>query len=1595
MPKHCLMPSRIEIDVDDVILPKRNMSDNYYSIHPPDVVQMLDNVPPPSPLSSAPNTPINDYKHSRNNFSDSDNDVDTGIKHPPKVSRKLIPPSTRNPAYSRLPSHLTSPVPVRTTASATKKTKWSVKKTDAPFDENPLSVPPLDYSSTERTLRILKGETDKSISKRSLYSHDAPDDEFSVSNAEQSSHVKVSRPSSVKSRSVTLVDEVPDDEVIMSKRNILAEMDNMEENVMTAKRNILAEMDALEDKILHSRSSESEITRKSRKANENVSKFDTTTTNNGIPKEIAVGLSRPISMISKNNQLPIQHGDDDLGDGQDELMGSKPVVSTRDEIMYVCSTEDEIVVAHSETDQFPTAQEVDTCMELSVGVETSDAFVKSPSQENKVAAPARLHLDTLSRQLALPSEKSIPIALLDDDFSTTNLNVACIDVGAIPVLNISSARHKPTEMDSNIGKIQEVVSKDLVMPDKIQEEMTFSSMLRDAAYFSAAAASTLAAAGLASVEAAGEAVEHMVLGPPQETKAPTELVSEWKQNRNAATDVRPELVYVVDPYSGLTDEAFSGRSDDDDDKTEVAKNLPIDDLHKNEKLGSSQNVDTHYKREVELGPPPPPPAPSRSGSVSSTSSGVTGWWLEKELARRDREQKVKAMSRNNTEQHRDAEDKHTFSASPSVPSSGSPSKGKVNYCVKRVVPVADSGRQAAAEDFANDGPIPSRENVVENSDITRNGETTSRTTEVKKYSEDPSSSSPGKHPANPSVASEEEKKEDHQDFDFAIDTEVAEKCDSDVQTDAADPMIEPICVPCDSSEMGVQGGAVNSAVVTVSISTTQIQVKDVASTSTMLEVVASQVDLAGCNGVQAAAKKGEGNLDPKDEKEDDEYVPIATSDGNEESDVVEISNPRVDLMDHPEVGAACNVEPGTKGTTAALLDSRSHPITNPEDEDASLDKDHVVSTLDGEANMKGSDVGEYLIVDSSANYEGLIDQSKNEEAAGSQGKADVSICEQESEGQKQVQHDSEINSGEEPECEGADEVETVVSSREQKFEEQEGRNLRDSKIDSIGKERDSMDQTINGLGPEGIGEPALATIEESSELENPNETKLRSNHDTVDPPKDPKENVDMVQVVASSSGEEYGLKTSSSGEATSIASMRTEILSNKAPPLVKSLDDVNGICKGDAFFSLIHTKVAVTTDPLNGSVQVSNAVWRARVMRRCFTMRETGELSGNPATYGVSTLRNRPAIARARASLPVDVDNMRVVGALNQTRVLEENAIDHLRFDEFDDALELYDDILYAYNEAFKHRNETESGDFSVYRYIGNALHNMGIVNLLNQKYNEALRCFEEAAAKRKSADGVPNSDELTTLVKIALCNCALGNFSKAHSDLEQCLESSKGHCKTITDFIQISEILNNLGCLSFMGGDSETAMQMFVESLNVQHAVLSHSLYSGSLLAGHSTNLSMSITRANVAFLKMCSKDYVGAILAFESALITQQMLLYDAHETVVSTMEHLAASNQLEGNTEKAVNMLERILRALVQAHGPDDSRCEIIRLKMGMVHYHGTPAGQNTDDQQRERPDDDSCPSDSKQDKSPTRLLKKLTSSFRKPSRFKRQPSGGSDN
>lgn len=355
-------------------------------------------------------------------------------------------------------------------------------------------------------------------------------------------------------------------------------------------------------------------------------------------------------------------------------------------------------------------------------------------------------------------------------------------------------------------------------------------------------------------------------------------------------------------------------------------------------------------------------------------------------------------------------------------------------------------------------------------------------------------------------------------------------------------------------------------------------------------------------------------------------------------------------------------------------------------------------------------------------------------------------------------------------------------------------------------------------------------------------------------------------------------------------------IQNMTPVLAETMDSVYGIAKGDITISLLNENTGRidTSRSATWANRVHGAIWRCRRMRR--------SMGGFPS---IESQIPKGSPAKGRSSLPVDTDKARVAGGVQRVAATQDAALEHLKHDEIDEALELFEDIIFAYYKYFddslnvREQNPSLQGglgttDFKP--YIGVALHNLGILNLLNGQYQEALSFFTRAVDNRKSCLGEGHPDHVvsnharmvqafridtniffisqSSLVKLSICFYALNEFAEAHARLEEALEYVRQCCPTLDDRVQMAEILNNLGCLAYMCGQPIAAKAFFRDSLDVQFQALSESLYESSALVGQSISLNISITRSNIGFVKLITKDLPVAVTALENALmVTPQM--------------------------------------------------------------------------------------------------------------------------
>jgi len=282
-------------------------------------------------------------------------------------------------------------------------------------------------------------------------------------------------------------------------------------------------------------------------------------------------------------------------------------------------------------------------------------------------------------------------------------------------------------------------------------------------------------------------------------------------------------------------------------------------------------------------------------------------------------------------------------------------------------------------------------------------------------------------------------------------------------------------------------------------------------------------------------------------------------------------------------------------------------------------------------------------------------------------------------------------------------------------------------------------------------------------------------------------------------------------------------------------------------------------------------------------------------------------------------------------------AMEHLKYDDFDDALSLYEDILQSYDSFFQQVSPKQRDiDFQGFKlFIGVALHNIGVIHLLRGKYHEAFTYFERATLNRASSIGAGHSDHIvsllqllfafilfgrdafadlfaccliivqSSLVNMSICRYALEDFPSAHAGFEEALGLARGNKNTLADYRQLAGILNNLGCLAHMCGQTERAMELLEESLDAQNYAADKSLYAGSRFSCHTAALTLTITKANMGLIALLNQDVSLSIAAFEAAIKDQQLLLRDAHVTLISTMDHLVLAKIMAGDREKAMQV------------------------------------------------------------------------------------------
>lgn len=263
-------------------------------------------------------------------------------------------------------------------------------------------------------------------------------------------------------------------------------------------------------------------------------------------------------------------------------------------------------------------------------------------------------------------------------------------------------------------------------------------------------------------------------------------------------------------------------------------------------------------------------------------------------------------------------------------------------------------------------------------------------------------------------------------------------------------------------------------------------------------------------------------------------------------------------------------------------------------------------------------------------------------------------------------------------------------------------------------------------------------------------------------------------------------------------------------------------------------------------------------------------------------------------------------------------ASQHLHFNEFDEAIDVLEEMLRGVKEMYGERH---------YR-VGSAMHNIATVHMMRQKYNDAIRVCRKAVEIRRATLGSSHPDLAVSYAQLGMAHMELEQHKFAYMAFRNALTIRR---QTLSHRdVKISRLLNNIGCCLFELGEMNKADVAFEEALKIQRInmkntkksitvnIISNQNSGRNAAAGsiQQNLLSIASTLCNIGSIQLRLKQYEEAAVCLEEALLIQQSVWGDGHATAANTKDSLDFVNK-KRNCGKAMSesLQDLILRKMEQ--------------------------------------------------------------------------------
>ena len=196
----------------------------------------------------------------------------------------------------------------------------------------------------------------------------------------------------------------------------------------------------------------------------------------------------------------------------------------------------------------------------------------------------------------------------------------------------------------------------------------------------------------------------------------------------------------------------------------------------------------------------------------------------------------------------------------------------------------------------------------------------------------------------------------------------------------------------------------------------------------------------------------------------------------------------------------------------------------------------------------------------------------------------------------------------------------------------------------------------------------------------------------------------------------------------------------------------------------------------------------------------------------------------------------------------------------------------------------------------GATCHNIGLLRLWQEKYDEAQHYFFLATKARKDCPLVSERDKAVTMVRYGQSLFATKRFSASLQCFEKALELTED------DQLSRAKILVNAGVSSYHLGEFQKSLDLFTQALAIQRSLLDGPIRRESIVYG----ASMTLCNMGKLYVERCDNDM--ACLVYEEALLLQKTAFRKEHPIIIEGLQNLAFAKACQLQYATAIKVLDK---------------------------------------------------------------------------------------